>query len=182
MFRSCRANQLTYLHHSWPGLILLVVNQYFVHILLPITDNCSSWISRRGRFELGLNDICFNSNRWTTQIHRYRIWGSERKPTAYRVPFRTYNPWIYNQTRYRLRYGARLISDLTDAWKQIFFILFFTALSRISHLYRADRSSKVGENRRTRGKTTWPSVSRTWLSHICDPSEARTPTVRNLMD
>ena len=42
----------------------------------------------------------------------------------------------------------------------------FTALSRIFHLYRADRSSKVGENRRTRRKTTWPSVSRTWLSHI----------------
>ena len=34
------------------------------------------------------------------------------------------------------------------------------------HLYRADRSSKVGENRRTRRKTTWPSVSRTWLSHM----------------
>ena len=30
----------------------------------------------------------------------------------------------------------------------------FTALSRIFHLYRADRSSKVGENRRTRGKIT----------------------------
>ena len=42
----------------------------------------------------------------------------------------------------------------------------FTALSRIFHLYRADRSSKVGENRRTRRKITWPSVSRTWLSHI----------------
>ena len=47
-----------------------------------------------------------------------------------------------------------------------FFDLGFTALSRIFHLYRADRSSKVGENRRTRRKTTWPSVSRTWLSHI----------------
>ena len=47
-----------------------------------------------------------------------------------------------------------------------FFYLGFTALSRIFHLYRADRSSKVGENRRTRRKTTWPSVSRTWLSHI----------------
>ena len=46
------------------------------------------------------------------------------------------------------------------------FDLGFTALSRIFHLYRADRSSKVGENRRTRRKTTWPSVSRTWLSHI----------------
>ena len=47
-----------------------------------------------------------------------------------------------------------------------FFDLGFTALSRIFHLYRADRSSKVGENRKTRRKTTWPSVSRTWLSHI----------------
>ena len=34
----------------------------------------------------------------------------------------------------------------------------FTALSRIFHLYRADRSSKVGENRRARRKTTWPSA------------------------
>ena len=47
-----------------------------------------------------------------------------------------------------------------------FLDLGFTALSRIFHLYRADRSSKVGENRRTRGKPTWPSVSRTWLSHV----------------
>ena len=46
-----------------------------------------------------------------------------------------------------------------------FFDLDFTALSRIFHLYQADCSSKVGENR-TRGKTTWPSVSRTWLSHM----------------
>ena len=30
----------------------------------------------------------------------------------------------------------------------------FTALSRIFHLYQADCSSKVGENQRTRGKTT----------------------------
>ena len=35
-----------------------------------------------------------------------------------------------------------------------FLDLGFTALSRIFHLYRADRSSKVGENRRTRRKTT----------------------------
>ena len=48
----------------------------------------------------------------------------------------------------------------------VFFYLGFMALSRIFHLYRADRSSKVGENRRTWRKTTWPSVSRTWLSHI----------------
>ena len=36
----------------------------------------------------------------------------------------------------------------------LFFYLSFTVLSRIFHLYRADRSSMVGENRRTRGKTT----------------------------
>ena len=47
-----------------------------------------------------------------------------------------------------------------------FFYLGFTALSRIRHLYWADCSSKVGENRRTRGKATWPSVSKTWLSHM----------------
>ena len=38
-----------------------------------------------------------------------------------------------------------------------FFVLFdlgFMALSRIFHFYRADRSSKVGKNRRTRGKIT----------------------------
>ena len=35
-----------------------------------------------------------------------------------------------------------------------FFDLGFTALSRIFHLYRADRSSKLGENRSTRRKTT----------------------------
>ena len=47
-----------------------------------------------------------------------------------------------------------------------FFYLGFTALSRIFHLYRADRSSKVGENRRTWGKNTWLPLSRTWLSHV----------------
>ena len=35
-----------------------------------------------------------------------------------------------------------------------FFDLGFTALSRIFHLYRADRSLKVGENQRTRRKAS----------------------------
>ena len=48
----------------------------------------------------------------------------------------------------------------------IFFFWSFTALSRIFYLYRADSSSKVGEKRRTWRKTTWPSVSRTWLSQM----------------
>ena len=44
-----------------------------------------------------------------------------------------------------------VLKSLSD---DFFFDLGFTALSRIFHLYRADRSSKVGENRRTRRKTT----------------------------
>ena len=48
----------------------------------------------------------------------------------------------------------------------IYFDLGFMALSRIFHLYRAGCSSKVGKNWRTWGKTTWPSVRRTWLSHM----------------
>ena len=43
-----------------------------------------------------------------------------------------------------------------------FLIWFLQPHSRIFHLYRANRSSKVGENWRTRGKT----LSRTWLSHM----------------
>ena len=47
-----------------------------------------------------------------------------------------------------------------------FFYLGFTALSRIFCLYCTNCSSKVAENRRIQGKTTWPSVSRVWLSHM----------------
>ena len=43
---------------------------------------------------------------------------------------------------------------LLDIFFFSFFDLGFTVLSRIFHLYRADRSSKVGENRSTRRKTT----------------------------
>ena len=60
----------------------------------------------------------------------------------------------------------RVYSKRKEFFFFFFFDLGFTALSRIFHLYRADRSSKMGENRSTRRKTTWPSVSRTWLSHI----------------
>ena len=51
----------------------------------------------------------------------------------------------------------------------IFFLFFyfgFTVLSRIFHFYQADYSSKAGENERTLGRTTRPSVSRTSLSHM----------------
>ena len=68
-------------------------------------------------------------------------------------------------------YFTMIYPSANFQYNQFFFFFFlfdlgFTALSRIFHLYRADRSSKVGENRSTRRKTTWPSVSRTWLSHI----------------
>ena len=57
--------------------------------------------------------------------------------------------------------------EVTVLYKYFFFIFYFfffgrgggggggvfTTLSRIFHLYRADHSSKVGENRRTRGNT-----------------------------
>ena len=67
---------------------------------------------------------------------------------------------IFNQrlTNYihgtSVRYG--FVPDILNLLDNCFFFfdLSFTALSRIFHLYRADRSSKVSENRRTRGKTT----------------------------
>ena len=75
---------------------------------------------------------------------------------------KSFHFWSSLRTRDQLKF-YRLSGATFYDW---FFDLGFTALSRIFHLYRADRSSKVGENRSTRRKTTWPSVSRTWLSHI----------------
>ena len=56
------------------------------------------------------------------------------------------------------------------------------ALSRIFNLYGADRSSKVGENWRTRGKKTPDHPYAELDFPTCDPSEARTIAVRNPMD
>ena len=39
--RSCRDGQLSYPHYSWASL-LEAGNQYLAHIILPLTDNCSS--------------------------------------------------------------------------------------------------------------------------------------------
>ena len=57
----------------------------------------------------------------------------------------------------------------------------YTLIYYTLHLHRADRSSKVGENRRTRGKATWPSEAELGFP-TCDLSEAWTTAVRNLMD
>ena len=40
---------VSYPNHTIPGQASQTVNQYLVHILSPVTDNCSSWISGRGR-------------------------------------------------------------------------------------------------------------------------------------
>ena len=74
--------------------------------------------------------------------------------------------WVAFAVQKLLTFFQQKISEYCIYIFFFFFDLGFTALSRIFHLYRADCSSKVGENRRTRRKTTWPSVSRTWLSHI----------------
>ena len=62
-----------------------------------------------------------------------------------------------------------------------FFYLGFMSLLRIFHLYRADRSSKVGENRSTRGKNhlTIRKQNMAFPHVTCDPSETRTTAVRN---
>ena len=49
LLRSCWACQLTYSLFSWAGLNQSPVNQYLVHILLPVTDNCPTWIRGRER-------------------------------------------------------------------------------------------------------------------------------------
>ena len=46
--RSCRDGQLFYPHCSWASLPG-AGNRYLAHILSPLTDNFSSWISGRGR-------------------------------------------------------------------------------------------------------------------------------------
>ena len=121
------------------------------------------------------------------KLHPFSSWPDmlPGKGSSFRLP--QYHLWnevklislincIFNATRQLSQEEAMSDSKLLPLQKTclpntlIFFFFFFdlgfTALSRIFHLYRADRSSKVGENRRTRRKTTWPSVSRTWLSHI----------------
>ena len=61
---------------------------------------------------------------------------------------------------YKLEGVNSVATFITAYYLFIFYIFFFfdlgfMALSRKFHLYRADRSSKVGENWRTGGKTTY---------------------------
>ena len=128
------------------------VRQAMIQIRLRI---CAVWSeSSLGSFWIAKNAMFFSYG-------QQRHWSVCANALAY---------WVFVGRALQIfifsRYGS-----YADHWSWFFFFFFFfdlgfTALSRIFHLYRADRSSKVGENRRTRRKTTWPSVSRTWLSHI----------------
>ena len=64
----------------------LYPHQYFVFILWPVTDNCLSWISRRGEWPKKL----FHSQSPQKLCGWAGIW--------------TCNPWICNQIHYWLRY------------------------------------------------------------------------------
>ena len=69
---------------------------------------------------------------------------------------------LYPRDTLGLYNGALTSMKCYDMYLFIYY-LGFTALSRIFHLYRADRSSKVGENRRTREKPPFPHVTRVRL-------------------
>ena len=80
---------------------------------------------------------------------------------------------LYAANQYLIR--MHILSPVTDnclSWisrrKRIFFFyLSCTALSQIFHLYRVDHLSKVCKKMENPGKTTsWPSISRTWLSDM----------------
>ena len=48
--KSCQTNQLTYSQAQFSKQ--LITHQYFVHNVLPVTDNCPSQASQRGEQEL----------------------------------------------------------------------------------------------------------------------------------
>ena len=104
----------------------------------------------------------FSCQDWSVSYSRFSNAGTDHFSYIFHIYLLWY--FISNHSSGNLDDGYMVV------YMWIFFFFFFdlgfTALSRIFHLYRADRSSKVGENRSTRRKTTWPSVSRTWLSHI----------------
>ena len=130
-----------------------------------------------------VGEACLPSNAYYPQTPDYTLcsgvhvcW-SEHSDSSFVYGFMILDYGFGTMTATTYKYKKR-----TRASPRRFLIyLGFTALLRIFHLYRANRSSKVGENRRTRGKTTGPSVIRIgFLTY--DPSKARTTAVRNLMD
>ena len=67
------------LYHSVPGQASYAVYQCLVHILSPVTDNCSSWISGRGRMAVEMFS-------WPSLHERMcRTWGSNSGPLACQV-------------------------------------------------------------------------------------------------
>ena len=63
---------------------------------------------------------------------------------------------------------------------EIFFLFGFWVISRIFHLYRADRSSNMGENQNTGEKPL--TIRKQNLAFPRVLNEAQTTEVRNLMD
>ena len=70
---------VSYPNHTVPGQASYAVYQYLVHILSPVTDNCSSWISGRGRIAVEIFS-------WPSLHERMcRTWGSSSRPLAYQA-------------------------------------------------------------------------------------------------
>ena len=67
---------VSYHNHTVPGQASKAVYQYLVHILSPVTDNFSSWISGRGR-------MAVKKFSWPRLHERIcRTWGSNSGPLA----------------------------------------------------------------------------------------------------
>ena len=98
-------------------------------------------------------------------LHPYKIWSN-------------YLSLVFMACRSDMPTGPPLHSFQILSLFFFFFDLGFMALSRIFHLYWADRSSKVGKNWRTQGEKPPDHLG----FPTYGPSEARTTAVRNLTD
>ena len=114
---------------------------------------------------------------WTVIFLPKVIWSNRSNPN--KIDMASFSIWAQFRSDGRKEQDAystglpswRITAPTASLLLSFFFFFFFlggggwgggggfTALSRIFHLYRA-------EKRRTRGKTTWPSVSRARLSHM----------------
>ena len=111
-----------------------------MHILSPETDNCPSWIS--GRERMTVENISWSIS--TKECCRPQR-GLNLRP-----------PGLQSDSASNWATEAGHL-DILD----FFLFGFYSPFKNISL-----NSSIVGENQRTRAKTTWPSISRIWLSHL----------------
>ena len=91
--------------------------QYFVHIFLPETDNCSPWIS------------------WWENIHTNYFMTNLHKRYVVELSW-TCNHWIWSQTCPRLGYGAQLL-------KQLFLFSYNMVLGILCEVYPNGISNKM---------------------------------------